>query len=105
MLAGMAFVFTLPSPDANAGRRLYEDLSQGYVVAYSRYSNGSVTGRIRHRKYGPQVQLPGGNWEYCRRSCSETLRVETIDRWEPTGALPNGFVRECGIFGCLDFGF
>ena len=89
---------------ASAGfRRAPEDLSQGYVVAESRYGNGTVSGPVRFRRLGPQVRLPGGTWEYCRRSCSETLRVETIDFWD---SRDDGVVtQECGVFGCLDFNF
>lgn len=75
----------------------------GYVVAESRFGNGTVTAPVRQAAKGWQVRLPGGSWEYCRRSCSETLRVETVDRWE--GKLGNGsvgFGDECGIFGCLE---
>jgi hypothetical protein len=28
------------------------------------------------------VRLPGGTWIECGRSCSETLRQETVDFWE-----------------------
>ena len=59
----------------------------GYVVAESITGNGRVRGAVRQTSLGPQVQLPGGSWIYCRRSCSETLRVESIDFWEAR----NGF--------------
>ncbi|MEZ5899950.1 MAG: hypothetical protein AB7S74_11765 [Hyphomicrobium sp.] len=80
-----------------------------YVTAESRFGNGSVTGAVRNTDLGPQVQLPDGHWEYCRRSCSETLRVETVDfsinnnnpPWVGRGGLGN----ECGIFGCIELGF
>lgn len=55
---------------------------RGYVVAESRFGNGTVRGAVRRTSLGPQVQLPGGSWIYCRRSCSETLRAETVDFWE-----------------------
>lgn len=77
-----------------------------YVTAESRFGNGTVSGAVRMTELGPQVQLPGGHWEYCRRSCSETLRVQSIDFHEGDdvhlgkGTLGN----ECGIFGCLDIG-
>lgn len=89
---------------AEAGwRRQPEDLSRGYVVAESRYGNGTVTGPIRMRRLGPQVRLPGGTWEWCRRTCSETLRVESIDFWD---SRQDGVVTdECGIFGCLELKF
>lgn len=56
--------------------------ADGYVVAQSRFGNATVRGAVRHTSLGPQVQLPGGSWVYCKRSCSETLRAETVDFWE-----------------------
>lgn len=78
----------------------YNGLEKGYVVARSRFGNGSISGPVRVTSLGPQVRLPGGTWEYCRRSCSETLRVETVDQWEAR----QGIGKECGIFGCLSVG-
>ena len=84
---------------ADAGwRRAPENLDRGYVIAESRHGNGTVTGAVRRTRLGPQVQLPGGSWEYCRRLCSETLRVESIDFWD---SRHNGIPDECGVFGCL----
>lgn len=74
----------------------------GVVVAESRFGNGTVTGAIRFHRMGPQVRLPGGTWVYCRRSCAETLRVETVDFWEAKGLGGGTFDNECGIFGCLE---
>lgn len=74
----------------------------GYVTAESRFGNGSVSGAVRRADRGWQVQLPGGTWEYCRRSCSETLRVETVDKWEGPLAGSGSITNECGIFGCLE---
>lgn len=93
--------------DADARkRRAYSE--DGYVTAESRFGNGSVTGAVRATDLGPQVQLPSGHWEYCRRSCSETLRVESIDfNADPDRTRfvgPGGLANECGIFGCLDIG-
>lgn len=75
----------------------------GYVVAVSRHGNGSVSGPVRPARYGYEVRLPGGTWVDCRRSCSETLRVQTVDIFENQdqlggyGTLHN----ECGLFiGC-----
>jgi hypothetical protein len=77
--------------------------SGGFVVAHSKFGNGSVTGPVRATRLGRQVQLPGGTWEYCRRSCSETLRVSTVDFWENgTGGGAGATTNECGIFGCLE---
>jgi len=92
---------------ADAGRRYrgYNGIEEGYVVAHSRYGNGSVSGPVRETRLGPQVRLPGGTWEYCRRSCSETLRVETVDIWEGREDGRSGLAQECGLLGCLDFSF
>ena len=84
-------------------KRPPQNYPDGFVTAESRFGNGTVSGPVRRAEKGWQVRLPGGTWEYCRRSCSETLRVETVDRWE--GKLGNGsvgFGDECGIFGCLE---
>lgn len=79
-----------------------DDLSRGFVVAHSQFGNGSVSGPVRHTRLGPQVRLPGGTWEYCRRSCSETLRVETVDFWEGRANGEQGLSQECGLL-CLRF--
>lgn len=110
-LAGLAAITAtlaiVPAADAG-GRRLrisrdigYNGLAEGYVVAHSRHGNGTVSGPVRETRLGPQVRLPGGTWEYCRRSCSETLRVETVDFWEGRNSGSSGLAQECGIFGCL----
>jgi hypothetical protein len=54
----------------------------GYVVTESWRGGGRVAGRVRATPLGPQVQLPGGAWIYCKRSCAETLRAETVDFWD-----------------------
>ena len=100
-----ALSFTSVS-SANARHR-HSPASQGdYVVAESHYSNRSVTGAVRQTELGPQVQLPGGHWEYCRRSCQETLRVQSIDFNQGDDIhLGKGTIgNECGIFGCLEVG-
>jgi len=63
-------------------RRRYAGPAPAYVVAKSAYGNRTVTGAVRPTPLGYQVQLPGGTWVYCRVSCTETLRVETVDFWE-----------------------
>lgn len=75
------------------------------AVAVSRYGNGTVTGPVRAARTGYEVRLPGGTWVGCRRSCSETLRVETVDFYENEGRLVGyGTAQnECGLFGCLEF--
>jgi hypothetical protein len=73
----------------------------GYVIAESRFGNGTVSGPVRYARHGREVRLPGGTWVGCRRSCSETLRVETVDFWESQQG-GGGITNECGIFGCLE---
>jgi hypothetical protein len=72
------------------------------VVAKSRFSNGTISAEVRQSGLGWEVHLPGGRWVYCRRSCAETLRVETIDFFETNAAGAGQLTNECGIFGCLD---
>lgn len=74
---------------------------EGYVVAESRFGHGTVSGPVRRGRTGYEVRMPGGTWIACRRSCSETLRVETVDFWENRGAGRNAIDTECGILGCL----
>lgn len=74
---------------------------EGYVVAESRFGHGTVSGPVRRVRTGYEVRMPGGTWIGCRRSCSETLRVETVDFWENRGAGRNAIDNECGLFGCL----
>lgn len=90
--------------DALAERRPYTGDRADVVVAHSRHGNGSVSGPVRVARYGYEVRLPGGTWVGCRRSCSETLRVSTIDYWENDGRLVGAgdMSNECGIFGCLE---
>ena len=77
------------SANAEAGRRGYSgEASQ--VVAESRFGNGAVVGSVRQTRLGPQVSTPGGNWLYCKRSCSETLRVNTVDFWQSEKGAGNG---------------
>lgn len=57
----------------------------GYVVAESRWGKGTVSGPVRPGRHGWQVRLPGGTWVDCVRSCSETLRRQTVDFWESNG--------------------
>lgn len=57
----------------------------GYVVAESKWGHGTARGAVRPGKFGPQVQLPGGTWIDCVRSCSETLRRESLDFFESHG--------------------
>jgi hypothetical protein len=104
--AALTLAVTLPADAGFKRNRGYNGLEAGYVVANSRFGNGSVRGAVREARDGLQVQLPGGTWEYCRASCSETLRVETVDQFENQGQMIGYGTAplECGIFGCLDLG-
>lgn len=105
LAAGLASATVILFTDPADARRRYRDRgTDGYTTAESRFGHGSINGAVRGTNVGPQVQLPSGSWVYCRRSCSETLRVETVDRFENNG-LPYGtstLQAECGVFGCLD---
>lgn len=74
------------------------------ITAESRYGNGSISAPIRRGRGVWQVRLPGGNWTDCRRSCEETLRVQTVDIFENDGRMVGygTFQNQCGIFGCLE---
>jgi hypothetical protein len=56
-----------------------------YVVAESEWGNGVVRGAVRPGRHGLQVRLPRGTWIDCARSCSDTLRRQTVDFWESNG--------------------
>ncbi len=99
----LSAVVVLPSL-AEAQNRRQRGPAEGYVVAESQFGRGTVSGPVRRTEKGPQVRLPGGTWIYCRRSCSETLRVESVDFWENQNER-NRTDNECGIFGCLRRGF
>jgi hypothetical protein len=63
----------------------------GYVTADSRYSGQSVSGPVRRGPKGQlEVRLPGGTWLECGRSCSDTLRRETVDFWRNHGTREGG---------------
>ena len=95
------------APPSEAGlRRLRSTYTPGEVItAYSRFGNGSISSVVRPGRNGWEVKLPGGAWTGCRRSCEETLRVQTIDIFGDDYSLSSGgygtLQRECGIFGCL----
>jgi hypothetical protein len=89
------------STAAFAGNRRGYDNGPDVVVAESKFGHGTVSGPVRMTSVGRQVRLPGGTWEHCKRSCSETLRVATVDFWE----AQSGIGAQCGIFGCLELRF
>jgi hypothetical protein len=84
--------------DAFAGGRQAEP--QGVVVE-SRFGHGTVSGPVRAARHGYEVRLPGGTWIDCGRSCSETLRTESVDFWENKGAGSGRTDNPAGIFGPL----
>jgi hypothetical protein len=59
-----------------------------HVVAESRWGHGTVSGPVRRGRNGWEVRMPGGTWLECKRSCSETLRLATVDFWETQGRNP-----------------
>lgn len=104
-LAMASLALAAADPAAAGGRHRGPGAhGEDVVHAASRHGNGSVSGPVRPSRFGAEVRLPGGTWVECRRSCSETLRVEALDMWENDGRLKGvGTVDlECGIFGCLD---
>lgn len=104
-LLGAGPLSLLASLPADAGRLLRRAPEGDVAVAVSRYGNGTVSGPVRVTRTGYEVRKPNGTWIACRRSCSETLRVETVDFYENDGSLTGygTLANECGIFGCLDF--
>ena len=106
VLAALAAAAFAGPADATARRSSHArgPYADGYVTAESRFGNGSVSGPIRSTSLGYEVRLPGGTWIACRRSCSETLRVETVDIWESNGKVAGAgtLQQQCGLFGCLD---
>ncbi len=92
-VAGLAF-------GAVAGMAAASGHVIGYVVAESDYGHGKVRGAVRETRLGRQVRLPGGTWVYCRQSCSETLRVETVDFWHtPRGGGADESDEGVSVFG------
>jgi len=99
-LAAVSVVASLPA-DAGFLRRKPE---RPVAVAESHYGNGTVSGPVREVSTGYEVRLPSGTWVACRTSCSETLRVQTVDLFETDGRMTGygTMQNECGIFGCLE---
>jgi hypothetical protein len=97
-----AFLLTALAPTEAAAQRHDRRAGKDIVVAESRFGHGTVSGPVRLTRTGREVRLPGGTWIPCGRSCSETLRVESVDFWENRGAGPSNRIdNECGILGCL----
>lgn len=105
LVAGLAIaaVAATAAVPAEAGR-LRRAPEGDIAVAVSKHGNGSVSGPVRVTSTGYEVRKPNGTWIACRTSCSETLRVETVDFYETDGRLTGygSALNECGIFGCLE---
>ncbi|MFN3745028.1 MAG: hypothetical protein ACK4TL_10015 [Hyphomicrobiaceae bacterium] len=71
-----------------AAQRARESRGPDYVVAHSRWGHGSIAGPVRRGSNGWEVRMPRGTWLECKRSCSETLRLATVDFWETQGRSP-----------------
>lgn len=95
-------VVSAVNTSALAGRRPYEDGAT--ITAFSRHGNGAIDGVVRRGRYAWEVRLPHGTWISCRRSCEETLRVETVDIFENDGRMIGygTLQNQCGVFGCLE---
>ena len=106
LVTGTALMSAAVTAEAGHHRSYHRGAGGGGdgVIATSRFGNGSVGGAVRGTSVGPQVQLPSGSWIYCRRSCSETLRVETVDLHQESRdfAGHGTLAQECGIIGCLE---
>ena len=72
------------------------------MVARAASATGSSRVRCAGSASDRRCACPAAPWVYCRRSCAETLRVETVDFWEAKGLGGGTFDNECGIFGCLE---
>lgn len=83
----IALAATASSPAAARGEYRGSDYGYApqYVVAESEWGNGTVRGAVRPGRHGLQVRLPRGTWIDCVRSCSDTLRRQTVDFWESNG--------------------
>jgi hypothetical protein len=63
----------------------------GEVTAQSRYGVQTISGPVRRSgKDRLEVRLPGGTWVECVRSCSDTLRRQTVDFWQNYGGGGRG---------------
>ena len=103
-LCGVALLPLLATSAYARHARARDGYDSGTVTTYSRHGNGEISGAVRPGRYAWEVQLPHGTWVSCRRSCEETLRVQTIDIFENQDDLVGygAFQNQCGVFGCLE---
>ena len=101
LAAATAMAISTTASDASRYSRHHHE--GNYVVAESRYGNGKVAGPVRQTRRGLQVRLPGGSWVYCQRSCTETLRIKTVDFWQSDEGIGsnNSTTHTGGLFGDL----
>jgi len=79
-LAGCAASLAQDEPE-HLGRR--DQSGYVWVTAESRYGSATISAPVRVTARNKlEVRLPRGTWIECVRSCSETLRRETIDFWQ-----------------------
>lgn len=85
--AGLALAAVSVTADAQSPRGGYRGGpgETAWTTAHSRFGNGSISAPVRHGSRGLEVRLPGGTWIDCGRSCSNTLRTQTVDFWENQG--------------------
>ena len=101
LAAATALMMAAASPASAFDRTDYEAAEGNFVTAQSEFGNGAVSGPVRHLPQGRQVQLPGGTWVWCEKSCAESLRLATVDFWEHQNGLTSG----PGLFGKLQLGW
>jgi hypothetical protein len=71
----------------------------GYVTAESRYGNGITSGPVRRGPRGRlEVGLARDTWIECGRSCSDTLRRNTVDFWNGRGGRHADDINGPGYF-------
>lgn len=101
-----AMTWAVPADAGFRGQRTNYEPGER-VTARSHFGNGTVSGVVRPARFGWEVRLPHGTWVACRRSCEDTLRVQTVDLLETDGTLTGygTLQQECGIFGCLRLNF
>jgi len=91
LASGVALVADAAVFGDAAAQRSRDGRAPNYVVAESRWGHGTVSGPVRRGPNGWQVRMPRGTWIECKRSCSETLRLATVDFWETQGRdAPDG---------------
>lgn len=85
-IAAFAAGFLVATAVSVLAQPRYRDRAPESVVAESHYGHGRAIGAVRPGgRGGWQVRLPGGTWVDCGRSCTDTLRRQSVDLWENIG--------------------